>query len=164
MPAGNTYEAIFTETLASAQATVTFSSIPSTYTDLVLVANGNSSALVDTYLRFNSDSTSGLYSTTRLYGNGSTAASDRYSGSNNQILAGDFNTSSNTVTIIQINNYSNTTTNKTALIRSNVASSIVFANVGLWRNTAAISTVTMSTSSGTFSIGSTFSLYGIASA
>lgn len=163
MPAGNTYEAISTQTLGSAAASVTFSSIPSTYTDLVLVATGNSSTLVDTYLRFNGDSTSGLYSTTRLYGTGSTAASDRFS-SQNQILAGDFNTASNSVAIIQINNYSNTTTNKTSLIRSNIANSIVFANVGLWRNTAAITSVIMSTSSGTFSTGSTFSLYGVKNA
>ena len=163
MPAGNTYEAIATQTLGSTAATITFSSIPGTYTDLVLIATGNSSTLVDTYLRFNGDSTSGLYSTTRLYGTGSAAASDRFS-SQNQILAGDFNTASNSVAIIQIANYSNATTNKTSLIRSNIASSIVFANVGLWRNTAAITSLTFSTSSGTFSVGSTFSLYGIASA
>jgi hypothetical protein len=160
----STYEPIATNTLGSATGTITFSSIPSTFTDLILLANGNSSTLVDTYLRFNNDSTSGLYSTTRLYGNGSTAASDRPAGQTNQILAGDFSTSSNTITIIQINNYSNTTTNKTALIRANIANSIVFANVGLWRNNNAISTVSMSTSSGTFSIGSTFTLYGIKAA
>ena len=163
MAAGNTYEAIATTTLGSAVSSVTFSSIPGTYTDLVLVATGNSSTLVDTYLRFNGDSTSGLYSTTRLYGLVIAAPSDRYS-NQNQILAGDFNTASNSVAIIQIANYSNATTNKTSLIRSNIASSIVFANVGLWRNTAAITSLTMSTSSGTFAIGSTFSLYGIASA
>jgi hypothetical protein len=163
VPAGNTYEAIATQTLGSTTSEVTFSSIPSTYTDLVLVANGNSSTLVDTYLRFNNDSTSGLYSTTRLYGNSTTAASDRFS-NQNQIIAGDFNTSSNTIAVIQIQNYSDTNINKTSLIRSNVPGTILFANVGLWRNTAAISTVTLRTSSGTFSVGSTFSLYGIKAA
>jgi hypothetical protein len=37
MAAGNTYEAIATQTLGSAAASVTFSSIPGTYTDLVIV-------------------------------------------------------------------------------------------------------------------------------
>ena len=162
MPAGSTYTPIATTTLGSAQTTVTFSSISGSYTDLILVANGNSSTLVDTWLRFNSD-TGTNYSTTRLYGTGSSAASDRYL-SQSRILAGDFNTTSNTATIIQIQNYSNSATNKTVLIRSNFASSIVFANVGLWRNTAAITSIDFLTSSGTFSVGSTFTLYGIASA
>jgi hypothetical protein len=160
----NTYVALRTETVAVATGTVTFSlSGISGYTDLVIVANGNTSALVDTYLRFNGDSTSGLYSTTRLYGTGSTAASDRYA-NQNHILSGDFNTTSNTLTIFQISNYSNTSTFKTSLIRSNFAGSILFANVGLWRNTSAITSVAISTSSGTFAVGSTFSLYGIANA
>lgn len=159
----NTYVALDKVTVGTAVSFATFSSIPATYTDLVIVANGNTSALVDTYLRFNGDSTSGLYSTTRLYGNGSTAASDRYA-NQNHILSGDFNTTSNTSTIFQIQNYSNASTFKTSLIRSNYAGSIVFANVGLWRNTAAITSVTISTSSGNFAVGSTFSLYGIASA
>ena len=40
MAAGNTYVALATQTLGSATATVTFSSISGAYTDLVLVYNG----------------------------------------------------------------------------------------------------------------------------
>jgi hypothetical protein len=60
--AGNTYVAIAEQTLGTAAASVTFSSIPGTYTDLVLVlsvqdASGNTFAL-----QFNGD-TSTNYST-----------------------------------------------------------------------------------------------------
>jgi hypothetical protein len=157
----STYEKIATNTLGSATASVTFSSITGTYTDLILVINGNSSTLADSNIRFNSDTASN-YSVTRLYGNGSVAANSR-SSNQSEIVAGDFNTTSNTTTIIQINNYSNSTTYKTALIRSGYAASIVFANVGLWRNTAAITSVTMFTSPGNFSTGCTFTIYGIKS-
>jgi hypothetical protein len=78
MPAGNTYEAIATQTLGSAAASVTFSSIPSTYTDLVLVCNfeTSSNAIAGVYIQFNGD-TSTNYSSTNLIGNGSTAESSR---------------------------------------------------------------------------------------
>ena len=57
MAAGSTYTPIATTTLGSA-GTITFSSIPSTYTDLVIVLNGNGSRVAgtdDTGLRLNSD-------------------------------------------------------------------------------------------------------------
>jgi hypothetical protein len=166
----NTYEAIFTETLASAAATVTFSSIPSTYTDLVLIFNGGKSiagSSVD--FRFNSD-TGSNYSFTEIYGNGTTAASQRVSNRTYGALA--FNAvpdSGLTSTIIMnIMNYSNTTTNKTAISRNgSIGTSFpgTEAIVNLWRSTAAINTITLSNSgAATFSIGSTFSLYGIAAA
>jgi len=61
-------------------------------------------------------------------------------------------------------NYSNTTTNKTVIGRHNGASGPV-ASVGLWRNTAAINSIRISNSSAVnFTIGSTFSLYGIKAA
>lgn len=68
--------------------------------------------------------------------------------------------------IIQINNYSNSTTYKTAFMRTNTASTYgtVFAIVGLWRSTAAITSITLTPDAGSFATGSTFSLYGIAAA
>jgi hypothetical protein len=67
--------------------------------------------------------------------------------------------------IIDIMNYSNTTTYKTALHRFNDANAIVFAIVGLWRNTAAINQVRVfSTNAVNFAVGSTFTLYGIKAA
>jgi hypothetical protein len=58
-------------------------------------------------------------------------------------------------------NYSNTTTYKTILERANQPQAVTNSIVGLWRSTSAISTITMTTSSGTVSAGSTFTLYGI---
>jgi hypothetical protein len=164
MPAGNTYESIATQTLGSAAATVTFSSIPGTYTDLVLVSAGSNSALNDIKLRFNSD-TGNNYSETLLLGSGSSAITAR--GSNISGLVHNYTDSSIASATTNILNYSNSTTNKTTLTRWNATSSsdpYVAAYVGLWRNTAAITSITVFVASGTMSTGSTFSLYGIKAA
>jgi hypothetical protein len=163
MPAGSTYSTIATTSLTSTSSTINFNSIPNSYTDLVLIINGNASALADSTLRFNNDSGSN-YSIVRVYstGNGN-VFTDRYN-SQAEMLIGDFNTSSNTATILHIQNYSNTSTNKTILLRANIANSILFATTGLWRNTAAITSVNIRCAVGAFSVGSTFTLYGIAAA
>jgi hypothetical protein len=163
MPAGNTYEAIATQTLGSAAASVTFSSIPSTYTDLVLVVNATvSSGLCNVTMTFGDTST--LYSRTNLIGNGSTAVSNRQT---NEALTYICTVATTSITagMAQIMNYSNTTTNKTYLIRDTYAAGSVIQRVGLWRNTAAISTIVLGNDGGTnFAIGSTFNLYGIKAA
>lgn len=163
MAAGNTYEAIATQTLGSAAASVTFSSIPATYTDLVLVVNGFAGA--DYYtVRFNSDAGTN-YSRTLLYTSGSSAVSTRNS-NDNQIYGSIGDSSSNIGgTIHHIQNYSNTTTYKTTIRRGGAASAFQpQLGVGLWRNTAAISTILLTAGSGNFGTGSTFNLYGIKAA
>jgi hypothetical protein len=168
MPAGSTYSTIATQTLGSNQATVTFSSIPGTYTDLVLITNGATTvANKDIYMRFNSD-TGTNYSRTVLYGDGTSAASDR--ASNVSFGYADYlgwtgTTLGTQVCVINIMNYSNSTTNKTYLSRSNNASSATDLNVGMWRNTAAINRIDIgAASSGIWITGSTFTLYGISAA
>lgn len=161
--ATNTYVALDKVTVGTATSSITFSSISSAYTDLRIVLNVTASSLVNGRMQFNGD-TSALYSTTVLYGSGSVAASTRQTGQNSIWLD---NTDTGTnwcVTTIDVMNYSNSTTFKTALIRGNAASSQVDAHVGLWRNTNAITSLTLFPSSGTYSVGSTFSLYGIAAA
>lgn len=164
-----TYIPIATQTISSPSATVTFSSIPSTYTDLVLVASlRQTTTNQDGFLRFNSD-TGTNYSDVVVRGNGSTASSVRDTSaagidigvmSNSANASGEFET-----VIINIMNYANTTTNKTVVLRTNQPTSIVNAIVGMWRSTAAINTVSLeSRNAGSFAVGSTFSLYGIASA
>jgi hypothetical protein len=159
----STYTPIATTTLGSAVSSYTFSSIPSTYTDLVLVSNFNGGSFSWSTRVGNGSVDSGAnYSITRLYGTGSAAASDRYTGET--YFTGNITGNSGTNSIIQINNYSNTTTFKTALNRFNDAGAIVFAIVGLWRSTVAINTLQIVANSGNLPAGSTFTLYGIKAA
>jgi len=164
MAAGNTYEAIATQTLGSAAASVTFSSIPSTYTDLVLVTGAIGTGDLQINGRVNSD-TGTNYSTTYLAGNGTSAVSARQSSASSFGTDYYFSVTTNgNVTILQFMNYANTTTNKTILSRSNAADKGVMATVSLWRNTAAINSITLLASANNFNIGSTFSLYGVLNA
>ena len=160
-----TYTPIATTTLGSAQTSVTFSSIPATYTDLILVYSGTNSAQ-DVYVQVNGD-TGTNYSTTILTGNGTTASSLRYSS------ATKFNVDSNGIpgsttpntSLIHFMNYSNTTTYKTILVRTSNATYGTDAVVGLWRSTSAINQISLSNASSyNWSSGSTFSLYGIKAA
>jgi len=157
----STYTPIATQTLTSTASSVTLSSIPQGYTDLVLVVAGkNSSSTYSPYIQFNGD-TSTNYSITSLYGDGSNAASARASNTATAYFGSLGATQVNA--IVQIQNYSNTTTYKTALIRINAADFRVYASVMLWRSTAAITSLTVfNESPGTFASATTFSLYGIA--
>jgi len=158
-----TYEPIATNTLGTATASVTFSTISGAYTDLILIINGASSSAASCRIRFNADAGSN-YSDTRLYGDGSSVTSSRLT-SRDHINCGDFSvTSINSNQIINIQNYSNATTYKTVLTRSNIPASYVFANASMWRSTSAITSVTIFPSSGNLVANSTFTLYGIAAA
>jgi hypothetical protein len=161
MAAGATYTPIATYTLSSAQAAYTFSSIPSTYTDLVVVINGTFGAFNTLFMQFNGD-TSSIYSDTGLNGSGSAASSYRSTGGNASGAGGMGATRS--TTIIQVQNYSNASVYKTTLWRANSPSDYVQAGVSLWRSTAAINSITFTANATTFQTGSTFTLYGIAAA
>ena len=152
----STYEKIATTTASGGSTSITFSSIPATYTDLVLVMGGSNSANSDLRMRFNGD-TGSNYSATVLFGDGSAANSFRES--NQTSFYGAFGPNSNN--IINIQNYANTTTNKTALTRSNMPGAYVFSIVQLWRSTAAINSVTLYVTSGSYNSDVVFSLYGI---
>lgn len=162
--ATNTYVALQTVTASSA-STVSFTSIPSTYTDLRIVAVGISSTTGSSVnnwrMTFNGDSTSGLYSNTALYGNGSTASSNRDSNGNFMYLGlvGQASNTAQPVSTFDIMNYSNNTTNKTVLSRGSSASDSTYAMVGLWRNTAVINRVDLFMSGAT--VTGTFTIYGI---
>jgi len=172
MAAGNTYEAIATQTLGSATASVTFSSIAGTYTDLVIICDNLfvASGTPNLRVRLNSD-TGSNYSVTPIEGNGVTAYSVRQTniaGIDLGYYTSLYPTGSSTTpsnAIINIMNYSNSTTYKTVLARSGSSYTGTNANIGLWRNTASVTSVTVTNSSAVnFTIGSTFSLYGIKAA
>ena len=166
MPAGATYEPIATNTLSSSASSVTFSSISGSYTDLVIAMSVISTANSSDYanIRYNGD-TGSNYSTTILSGTGTSAVADRFSSRT------DFNIDyyANLTTeignrIVQIQNYSNTTTYKTALVKANRAGAGTDLMCGLWRSTAAITTILITHSVNQFATGSSFTLYGIKAA
>jgi hypothetical protein len=155
-----TYIPISSQTLATAASSVTFSSIPSTYTDLVIVIGGTAVSGDTLYYQFNND-TGTNYSDTYLYAD-STVGSGRHV-SQGGIFGAGINTSQG-VQVINIMNYSNTTTYKTTLLRGNAnGTGAVVAFVGLWRSTSAITSVKLNLTNN-FAIGSTFHLYGIGAA
>ena len=158
----STYTPIATQTLSSTPVTVTFSSIPQGYTDLVITITGGGDE-GSLRLYFNSD-TGNNYSTTIMSGTGSAANSTRQSNNNAILIAGIYGaTNANTNTIVQIQNYSNTTTNKTVLCRTNIPDDETAACVGLWRSTAAISAINITAinNTGVWLSGSKVTLYGI---
>ena len=138
MPA--TYEPIATTTLASAQASITFSSVPSTYTDLRALIVGTGSAAISVNLRFNND-TGSNYSLTWLVGSGSAASSNRATANTSIYLnAGNWSTTIPSFETVDIFSYSGST-NKTVLVTDSNdlnGSGSVYRAVGLWRNTSAI--------------------------
>jgi hypothetical protein len=159
-----TYEPIATTTLGTAAATVTFSTITGSYTDLVLIAAIKGTVNDESInVRFNSDSGSN-YSHTTLIGTGSSAVSQRLS-NQTSFRIGNGNSDTNfDAYVVSINNYSNSTTYKTTIARENASSVAVSANVGLWRSTSAITAIEIFRGSGNLVAGSTFTLYGIKSA
>lgn len=161
-----TYDKIATTTLGSDQATVTFSSISGSYTDLIVIFSGGVTADDLIYTRFNSDAGSN-YSGTLLFNTtgGSVLPSRENNGS---YLTGigwgcAVENNLNNNAIMNILNYSNTTTFKPCLTRSNTPGRGVGVNVNMWRSTSAITSIQFGVPAGGVNIksGSTFTLYGI---
>jgi hypothetical protein len=168
MPAGSTYTPIATTTLGSSQATVTFSSFTG-YTDVILVASARgTSTSSQIYATLNSDSGSN-YSYTELFGYSGGAISDRASNQTQMRLYGmarsDYTANIFGYVQAHFQNYSNATTFKTVITRgSSDSSTDVASRVHLYRSTSALTSISLAPSTGSFAIGSTFTLYGIAAA
>jgi len=160
MPAKTgTYSLIDSTTLGSSQSSVTFSPIPTTYTDLVLVMNATATTnFTNTKIVINSD-TGTNYSWTILKGDGTTASSARGS-TTADLYLGLVNIGRGTYRFI-FQDYSNSTTYKTILSAGGLAGNRVEYGVGLWRNTSAITSIQVVQPADTFASGSTFKLYGI---
>jgi hypothetical protein len=162
----NTYVALRTQTVAIATNTVTFDLTGiSGYTDLIVEING----AVDTgtgnvLMRFNGD-TEGNYSYSFLTGNGGVASIGHANNINQMMLNyyGYMDTTFRTNLSVDISNFANTNVFKTILSRANNSDNGTSVNAGVWRNTGAITSVTLITGSNNFAVGTTFSLYGIAS-
>ena len=167
MAAGATYEPIATTTLGSAASSITFSSIPATYTDLRLVLVGTAStAAPDIQVQFNSD-TSTNYSRTRMAGTGSTVFNGTTS--NASYIAADYTGLSTTIPSLyefDIFSYAGSTykTMLTKVAEDRNGSGDVFLQVGMWRSTAAITSIYLFLSAYNFAAGTTATLYGIKAA
>lgn len=153
---------------AGGAASIDFTSIAGTYTDLLVVWStrdnvaGNQNNLQVTF----NGTTSG-YSERILYGNGSSAASLSNSGANFSFVysvgaSATANTFSNGQMLIP--NYAGST-NKSVSIdvvgENNASSALQVLNAAMWSNTAAITRVTLTSNGGTLQQYSTASLYGI---
>lgn len=170
MAAGKTYEPIATSSPTTSPTQIIFSSIPSTYTDLVLVVTGKASPDGgDIYIIVNDD-TGTNYSWTNMWGTGSSAGSARGSNIPYGLLVdyyGVVGTNNNHILIANFNNYANTTTYKTCTTRSNNAGVGTDGVVTMWRQTAAIGSLKIGIGSArtdTFSTGTVATLYGIKAA
>jgi hypothetical protein len=153
-----TYTPIASITLGATAASVTFTNIPQTYTDLVLIAKPADGANLGAYaVTFNSD-TGTNYSTTRLYGSGTTASSDRQTSQSN--ITSTWGGGTYNMYTTHIMNYANTTTFKTALTNISEDRYVVLM-AGLWRNTNAVTTIKIDTTGNNYAVNSTFNLYGI---
>lgn len=164
MPA--TYEPIATTTLGSTVGSYTFTSIPATYTDLVLVTNLATDSATQFDLRVGNGSidTGSNYSITYLLGNGSAASSSRGSNATAAYAGYSSSTALNKMHIFHFMNYSNTTTYKTTLLRYAAADTASTAVVSLWRSTSAINTIQIIALGNNLTSGSTLTLYGIKAA
>ena len=109
-----TYEPIQSYTLGSATTGITFSSVPSTYTDLrVVLVEATDGANLG--IRFNSDTASN-YSYTYVQGNGSTASSSRGTSATFGLMNGNGTSASPKFGLLEIDIFSYAGgTNKTAL-------------------------------------------------
>ena len=170
-----TYDLIASQTLASAASSITFSSIAASWTDLRLVVSYTMSASGSwVNCRFNSDSATN-YSATLLIanGNGGGQASAAVTSLTYLRLGDWYNGIGNSTTIpemIQLDIFSYAgSTYKTCLENfsgDNNGSGNTAVQVGLWRNTAALTSITLTSQNGseTFKIGTTAQLYGIKAA
>lgn len=167
-----TYSPITTTTLGSTTASVTFSSLPAAYNDLVIVGQGKAqnpvSTLIDIGVRFNGD-TGSNYSTIKL-------VSLNYAGGTvysaiNQTEAQTFLDASNTDNAlgsgfkIDLFDYNTSYSYKTFLNRASCFSQTdkgVMITASTWKNAAAITSITLLPTSGSgFYAGTYFALYGI---
>lgn len=165
MPA--TYEPIATVTLGSTSSPITFSSIGATYTDLRLVLVGtNNSAGQYVFMRLNSDSGTN-YSQTGIFANGTSTSAYTSPGSSLMgIVDNPLSTTIPNMQTFDIFSYAGSLFKTILMIGStdkNGSGSSEIA-VGLWRNTVAITSVTLFPGSGTFNVGTSATLYGIKAA
>jgi hypothetical protein len=158
----SSYESIATVNGTGSSGTITFSSIPSTYTHLQVRGMAISADTDAFHLRMNSD-TGSNYAWHRIIGNGTGASATGGFNATRIDVAPGTDTFPRAI-IVDIHDYASTTKNKTARvftgIDQNTAGNVSLYS-GLWMNTAAVNTLTFTLNSGNFNSTTVFSLYGI---
>lgn len=162
-----TFEPIASTTLGSATKSITFSSIPATYTDLRVVLVGTFQTAADYFeVTFNSN-TSG-YSWTRISGDGSTAASGRITSNTKWVpnLPTAGSTTIPMLSTVDILSYASSF-NKSGLMETSAdlnGSGLVIRSSGLWQNSAAITSIKLEVQTYNWNSGTIATLYGIKNA
>lgn len=166
----STYTLIAANTLSTATASVTFSAIPATFTDLVVRASvriNNGVNVRDVSITFNGIAGTS-YSETNIIGDGSIASSGRRSNSPFTLLgSGNADTTTaNTFSSLElyIPSYTvaqNKPYSSILAQEDNATAANVRAVAALFRNTAAITSFTLEADSFNFFAGSSFYLYGV---
>jgi hypothetical protein len=151
-----TYTSLATVTLTSSASSVSFSSIPATYRDLILVADVLGTGTSSASFILNTDLPAASYNRVIMIGNGSSAST--FAGNDNNVFG--FNTSGRTFATFQIQDSSATDKHKTTLYRITDPDAETVAGAIRWSNTAAVTSVRLSTA-GNFASGSNFNLYGV---
>ena len=146
-------------TLGSSVTSVTFSSIPATYRDLILITDGSVTVSAQNLrLRFNADSGNN-YTGVLMFGTGSSTGSVSYPAGPQVDVGGLFTTQTNVITSIM--DYSATDKHKTILSRYSNAGNEVGAFASRWASTSAITSLQAFISGNAFVSGTTLSLYGV---
>lgn len=162
-----TYTPIATTTIASTTNTVTFTSIPNTYTDIILVMGGSMAVTANMFIRVGNGSldSGSNYSITEITGTGTAATSTRLSSQTEYMLTQGayFQGNEQSNIIVNFQNYSNNTTYKSWIHRSNTPTYGTTLGVGLWRSTSIINQISLYGIQN-YNVGSTVTLYGIKSA
>jgi hypothetical protein len=155
-----TYTPLATVTLGASASSVTFSSIPATYRDLICVINALGTTSTFLIFRVNGE-TGSIYSRVSMFASTSGVGSFSSTATSLQGLS-DLNSTAYSMDIVQLMDYSATDKHKSTLSRTNdpnVAATV--ATAGRIATTSAINSIALSPNSGNFAAGSTFNLYGV---
>jgi len=154
---------------AGGSASISFTSIPQTYTDLVVKVSARATSATDfryVRIRFNSDSGSN-YTNKRVYGDGATASSaGETNDTSGYAVTSAANNTANTFgnTDIYIPNYTSSNYKSfsvDAVSENNATTAYTMLLANIWNSTSAITSITLLPTSGDFAQYSTFTLYGV---
>ena len=163
------YESIATVTVGSGgAASISFTSIPSTYQHLQIRGISNSGDASYIAAQFNGD-TGSNYSNHAIYGDDSGTLVGQFTTPSSNFFVSRSNYSAGNIFgtgICDILDYTNTNKFKTTRTlagndSNGTAGGVLFVSSGNWRNTAAVTSILIYPTSGNFRQHSSFALYGI---